>query len=191
MTPVIGWGDTDLSDKKSQYYLGAYYPPEEPRVFFKPVPLKEEYRYIYFEPRFRLPLFQTVFHDSVIATHHWSFASLKTQDQAKTVELLELLYQVPPLYHLNVPEFQRRKAQLKRHYAFFSPLHRETALLPMTGFQWLTPDGTVQRTTFGGSIELVANFGSGDFRYGGMTLGKESILVARRDSGKSQVYVPQ
>jgi hypothetical protein len=190
MTPVIGWGDPDLNNRQSQYYLGSYYPPEEPQVFFKPVPLKEEYRYIYFEPRFRLPLFQTVFHDSVIATHHWSFASLKTKDQARTVELLELLYQVPPLYHLNVQEFQRRKAQIKRHYEFFSPLHRETALLPMTGFQWLTPDGTVQRTVFGDRIEVVANFGPSDFRYGDSTLGKESILVTRRDSGKTQVYSP-
>ncbi len=191
MTPVIGWGDPDLSDKQSKYYLGAYYPPEEPQVFFKPVPLKEEYRYIYFEPRFRLPLFETVFHDSVIATHHWSFASLKAKDQARTVELLELLYQIPPLYHLNVPEFQKRKAQIKRHYEFFSALHRETALLPMTGFVWLTPDGTVQRTTFGGEMELVANFGSNDFQCGDSTLAKESILVKRRDTGKTQVYAPQ
>jgi hypothetical protein len=116
---------------------------------------------------------------------------LKTKDQAGTVELLELLYQVPPLYHLNVPEFQKRKAQLKRHYEFFSPLHRETALLPMTGFQWLTPDAMVQRTTFGDKIEMVANFGPGAFRYGDTTLGKESILVKRLDSGKTQTYVPQ
>jgi hypothetical protein len=191
MTPVIGWGDPDLNNKQSKYYLGSYYPPDEPQVFFKPVPIKEEYRYIYFEPRFRLPLFQTVFHDSVIATHHWSFASLKAKDQAGTVELLELLYQVPPLYHLNVPEFQKRQAQIKRHYEFFSPLHRETALLPMTDFQWLTPDGTVQRTTFGNSIEMVANFGTGDFRYGDTTLHKERILVTRRDGGKTQVYSPQ
>ena len=140
MTPVIGWGDPDLTDKKSKYYLGKYYPPEEPEVFFKPVPVKEEYRYIYFEPRFRLPLFEAVFHDSVVATHHWSFASLKSKDQAGTVELLELLYNVPPLYHLNVPEFQKRKQQIKRHYDFFSPLHRETATMPMTDFKWLTED---------------------------------------------------
>jgi len=190
LTPVIGWGDPDLKDKQSKYYLGAYYPPNEPQVFFKPVPVKEEYRHIYFEPRFRLPLFETVFHDSVIATHHWSFASLKARDEARTVELLELLYQVPPLYHLNMPEFQRRQAQIKRHYAFFSPLHRETALLPLTSFQWLTPDGTVQRTTFGDHIEIVANFGPNDFRYGNTTLGKGSILVSRRDGGKTQVYVP-
>jgi hypothetical protein len=191
MTPVIGWGDPDMNNKQSKYYLGAYYPPEEPQVFFKPVPLKEEYRYIYFEARFRLPLFQTVFHDSVIATHEASFASLKWKDQAKTVELLELLYQVPPLYHLNVPEFQKRKAQIKRHYEFFSPLHRETALLPMTGFQWLAPGGSVQRANFGDNIEIVANFGPGDFRYGDATLRQESILVTRRDSAKTQVYAAQ
>ncbi len=191
MTPVIGWGDPDLTNKKSPYYLGAYYPPEAPQVFFKPVPLKEEYRYIYFEPRFRLPLFQTAFHDSVIATHHWSFASLKARDEAKTVELLELLYQVPPLYHLNLQEFAKREAQIKRHYAFFSPLHRETALLPMTSFQWLTADGTVQRTTFGDTIEIVANFGSADFRYGDTALVPESLLVKRRGNSRTQVYVPQ
>jgi hypothetical protein len=191
MTPVIGWDDPDMTNKQSKYYVGAYYPAEEPQVFFKPVPIKEEYRYIYFEPRFRLPLFQTVFHDSVIATHHWLFASLKAKDQAKTVELLELLYQVPPLYHLNVQEFQKREAQIKRHYEFFSPLHRATALLPMTGFQWLTPDRAVQRTTFGDSIEMVANFGTTDFRYGDTMLRGESILVKRRDSGKTQTYAPQ
>jgi hypothetical protein len=191
MTPVIGWGDPDLTNKESKYYLGAYYPPEAPQVFFKPVPVKEEYRYIYFEPRSRLPLFQTVFHDSVIATHHWSFASLKAEDKAKTVELLELLYQVPPLYHLNVQELQKRQAQIKRHYEFFSPLHRETALLPMTGFQWLTPDRAVQRATFGDNIEMVANFSANDFRYGDTILRAESILVKRLDSGKTQAYIPQ
>jgi hypothetical protein len=190
MTPVIGWGDRELSNKQSKYYLGGYYPPEEPRVFFKPVPFKEEHRYIYFEPRSRLPLFQTAFHDSVIATHHWLFASLKARDEAPTVELLELLYQIPPLYHLNGAEFQKRRVQIKRHYDFFSPLHRETALLPLTDFQWLTPNGTVQRTVFGGRIELVANFGATDFRHGDATLGPRSILVRRRDSGGTQKYAP-
>jgi hypothetical protein len=188
MTPVIGWGDPDLSSKNSKYYLGRYYPPDEPEVFFKPVPLKEEYRYIYFEPRFRLPLFQTVFHDSVIATHHWSFGSLKSRDGAGTVELLELLYNVPPLYHLNLSEFQKRRQQIKHHYDFFSPLHREAALLPMTGFQWLTPDRSVQRTTFGDKIELIANFGDVDFTYQTMSIPAQSILAI--GDGKTVTYSP-
>jgi hypothetical protein len=188
LTPVIGWGDPDLTDKKSKYYLGTYYPPEQPSVFFKPVPIKEDYRYIYFEPRFRLPLFETVFHDSVVATHHWSFPSLKTKDQAGTVELLELLYNVPPLYHLNVLEFQKRKEQIKRHYDFFSPLHRETALLPMTDFKWLTEDHLVEETVFGDKIAMIANFGTVDFRGDDCNVPKQSIIAKWRATGKSKIY---
>ena len=45
MTPVIGWGDPDLmKDKSSKYFLGSYYPPDGPAVFFKQVPMKAEYR---------------------------------------------------------------------------------------------------------------------------------------------------
>ncbi|EEF60681.1 glycoside hydrolase [Pedosphaera parvula] len=190
MTPVIGWGDPDLTNKKSDYYLGAYYPPDEPQVFFKPVPTKEQYRYLYFDPRFRLPLFQTVFHDSVIATHHWSFPSLKTQDNAKTVELLELLYNVPPLYHLNLSEFEKRKTTIKHHYDFFSPLHRQIALLPMTDFKWLTPDQTIQETTFGNDLTITANFSDHDCTVDNQTLPKQTIAVHSRSTGKIQTYTP-
>jgi hypothetical protein len=188
MTPVIGWGDPDLTDKKSKYYLGKYYPPEQPEVFFKSVPAKEEYRYIYFEPRFRLPLFETVFHDSVVATHHWSEGSLKTKDQVGTVELLELLYNVPPLYHLNLAEFQKRKEQIKRHYDLFSPLHRVTATLPMTDFKWLTEDRAVQQTEFGGSVEMIANFGTTDYRHGDVTVPKRSVVARWRKTGETKIY---
>jgi hypothetical protein len=155
-----------------------------------PVPIKEEYRYIYFEPRFRLPLFQTVFHDSVIATHHWSCGSLKSKDLAKTVELLELLYNVPPLYHLSIEEFQTRKQQIQRHYEFFSPLHRQLAESPMTDFQWLKPDHSVQMTTFGDTIDLVANFGRSDFQFQKLTVPFGSILAKWRDGQKPLLFTP-
>ena len=190
MTPVIGWGDPDLTDPKSKYYTGGYYPPDAPKAFFMPVPIKEEYRYIYFEPRFRLPLFQTVFHDSVIATHHWSCGSLKSKDLAKTVELLELLYNVPPLYHLSIEEFQTRKQQIQRHYEFFSPLHRQLAESPMTDFQWLKPDHSVQMTTFGDTIDLVANFGRSDFQFQKLTVPFGSILAKWRDGQKPLLFTP-
>ena len=191
MTPVIGWGDPDLTNRSSKYYLGGYYPPNAPAAFFKSVPVKDEYRYRYFDPRFRLPLFQTVFHDSVVATHHWSSPSLKFADTARTVELLELLYNVPPLYHLNRQEFQRRKAQIKAHYDFFSPLHRELGLLPLTDFNWLTGDQLVQQTVFGDKVELIANFGEQDFKRNDLTVPADSIAAVWRDSGKRVVYTAQ
>jgi hypothetical protein len=190
MTPVIGWGDRELTDPKSKYYTGGYYPPDGPGNFFMPVPVKEEYRYIYFEPRFRLPLFQTVFHDSVIATHHWSWGSFKSKDLAKTVELLELLYNIPPLYHLNLEEFHKRKQQIQRHYAFFSPLHRQLAEMPMTNFKWLTPDHSVQLTTFGETMDIVANFSGNGFEFQKVTVHPQSILAKDRNGDKPLIFTP-
>jgi len=188
MTPPIGWGDPDLNSRESKYYLGSYYPPTAPAVFFKSVPVKEDYRYIYFNPRFRLPLFQAVFHDSVVATHHWGSSSLKFADTARTIGLLELLYNVPPLYHLNRQEFEQRQKQIKAHYDFFSPLHRELGLLPLTDFRWLTEDRSVQQTVFGDRVQLIANFGERAFQHGDLAVPPQSIVALWRDTGKRVIY---
>ena len=118
------------------------------------------------------------------------YGSLKFSDQMDTVELLELLYNVPPLYHLNLKEFNVHKARIKAHSAFFSPLHRELGLLPMTDFVWLTPDRMVQRTTFGNRVEMVANFGTADFNYQGDAVPERSILAKWRDTGETQTFTP-
>lgn len=189
LTPVIGWGDPDLNqNKQSPYYLGNYYPPDEPQVFFKAAEMKENFRYIYYEPRFRLPLFQTVFHDSVVATHHWSFGSLKTKTHATTVQLLELLYNVPPLYHWNLREFKKRKEMIKRHYDFFSPLHRKAWLLPVTEFKWLSPDRTVQQVVFGDELEMTANFGGDRYSPDTINLPGRSVAARWRDTGKIMFF---
>jgi hypothetical protein len=189
MTPVVGWGDPDLQkNKASPYYLGTYWPSDGPQIMLKQVPLKPAYRTRYFDPRFRVPLYQTVFNDSLVATHHWGSGSLKFTDQAATTELLELLYDVPPLYHLNLDEFEKHKERIRAHYRFFSPLHKELALLPMTDFTWLTPDRLVQRTIFGDRVELVANLTMHSFLYRGATVPARGILAWWRDSGRTITF---
>jgi len=58
--PVFGWGDPDLKDRNSEFYLGQYYPPDGPKVFVKQVPMKEKYQYFNYDPRYRLPLYEIV-----------------------------------------------------------------------------------------------------------------------------------
>jgi hypothetical protein len=190
MTPGIGWGDADLKDRNSPYYLGAYYPPDGPTVFMKQVPMKPQYRRTYADPRFRLPLYEIVFHDSVVATHQWGFGSYKFVDETCARELLELLYNVPPLYHMNRAEWERRKDAITAHYAFFSLLHREAALLPMTDFRWLDETRQTQRTVFGDKIQLVANFGDASIEYQHTAVPPRSILAKWIESGKTVLYSP-
>ena len=191
MTPVIGWGDPDMrKDRKSKYFLGGWYPPECPKILCKQVPLKEELDYIYMNPKFRIPLYQTVFRDSIITTHHWEFGSLKFTNRIVTNELLELLYCIPPLYNLNEKEFKKHAAVIKNHYKIFSPLHKKTALLPLTDFQWLTEDRMVQRTVFGEKTEIIANFKSHDFKYGATIIPAESIAIKYEGGDRYKIYTP-
>lgn len=188
MSPVIGWGDPDMKDKTSPYYTGGYWPPEAPAVHVKQVPLKEHYFYIYYDPRFRLPLYQIVFHDSVVTTHHWGYSSLKFKNAIETVALLELLYNVPPLYHLNTARFSKHKDWIKRHYAFFSPLHRQIGGKPITDFEWLSDDKQVQRTAFGDTVEIFANFGTEPFEGKDVVVPGRSVVARWIETGKIAVF---
>ena len=69
--PCHRMGRSRYERKTSPYYIGGYWPPEGPAIHIKQVPLKSKYLYLYFAPHFRLPLYQIVFHDSVITTNHW------------------------------------------------------------------------------------------------------------------------
>lgn len=158
-TPVIGWGDRQMTqDKQSPYYVGNWFPPEQPAVFFKPVPLKESFRTVHFESSMRLPLYQAVFHGSVITTHHWLFDSLKLSNVRVENELIQLLYNVPPLYHLSATTLKDRLPVIQRQDRFFRPLHQRLGTQAMTEFRWLTADKLLQQTTFADGTRLVANF---------------------------------
>ena len=188
--PLVAWGDPDMNDKNSKYYKGGYYPPDGPKVFVKQVPLKPEYEYFYYDPRFRLPLYETVFHDSVVTTHWWGNGSLKFTTAAETVELTELLYMVAPMYHLNLDEFRKQQGKLKRHYDYFSPLHREVGFSRMTDFGWLSEDRLVQRTIFDDRVELVANFSEKAHVYDGSSIPARAVVARWKNSGKRKTYTP-
>ncbi|MEQ7918924.1 glycoside hydrolase [Xanthomonas sp. WHRI 1810A] len=187
-TPVIGWGDSQMNqDKQSPWYVGNWYPPEQPDVFFKTVPVKEPYRTVHFEPTTRLPLYQTVFHGSVITTHHWLFDSLKLSNVRFQNELTQLLYNVPPLYHLSRETMKQRLPVILRQDAFFRPLHERLATQAMTGFDWLTADRQLQQTTFADGTRLVANFDVAARGAGGRSFPAHSITAIRPD-GSEGVY---
>lgn len=187
-TPVIGWGDPQLmQEQKSPWYLGRWYPPEQPEVFFKAVPVKEPYRSIHFDPTTRLPLYQSVFHGSVITTHHWLFDSLKLTNVRIPNELTQLLYNVPPLYHLSQDTMAARLKVMQRQDTFFRLLHERLATQTMTGFDWLTDDRLIQQTTFADGTRLVANFDGSSRQVEGLTFAAHSVTAINPD-GEKVVY---
>ncbi|MFK3974409.1 glycoside hydrolase [Pseudomonas sp. NPDC087358] len=190
-TPVIGWGDPQLNqNSKSSSYMGSWYPPEQPGVFFNAVPIKEPYHTVHFDPTTRLPLYQSVFHGSIITTHHWLFDSLKLSNVRTQNELTQLLYNVPPLYHLSRATLHDRLQAMQRQDAFFKPLHERLGNQAMTRFDWLTEDRQVQRTTFADGTRLVANFDGQMREVDGQWFTANSITAIEPD-GAMVVYQSQ
>lgn len=161
-TPYIGHLDPSFRDRQSPHFLGRHWPPDTPEQSFKPVPVPPSLKMPYFDPTVRIPLYQAALGDEVIATHHWSFDSFKFHDIEQTRELMEILYMVPPMYHLNRETWPKRRARILSHLAFWGPLHRELATTPLSGFACLSDDRLVQRTTFQtekGDVTITVNFG--------------------------------
>lgn len=157
-TQPFAWMVPEMKDKDSPYYRGNYWPPETPSLYFSPVKLKPEVVRFVADPRFRLPLYEIALHDNVVTTHHWEYGSLKFSDQRETSALLQLLYAVPPLYHLNAAVLDRDLPVIAAYDRVFRPLHERVFAQPMTDFAVLSPDRLLQRSTFGDGTAVTVNF---------------------------------
>ncbi|MEU4928062.1 glycoside hydrolase [Streptomyces yokosukanensis] len=145
--------------EKDRPTWGGYTPAGAPAIFFKPVRLPSDVAKTMYDPRYRVPLYQTVLHDSVISTERWELSWSKLPDQSRTRALLAMLYNVPLNLVLDQDELDRHGKQIAQLQKYFEPLHKAAATQPMTDFRRLTEDRLVQRTTFGdGVLTVTANF---------------------------------
>jgi len=143
--------------------LGAWWPPERPKIFFLPVKPGGDFSPAKYDPAYRLPLYEAAFHAAVVATDRWDVPMAKFPALARVRQLLELLYGVPSIWAMDRRQLRESGAELSKLTQFFDTLHRRIGAAPMTDFEWITPDRLVQRTTFGNEAVLTANFGSAAF----------------------------
>jgi hypothetical protein len=66
---------------------------------------------------------------------------------------------------------------IKNTYEVLSPLHRVTALLPMTDHRFVTPDRKVESTRFGTDVEITVNYGPADFSTARAVLPQYGFLI--------------
>ncbi len=66
---------------------------------------------------------------------------------------------------------------IKNTYEVLSPLHRLTALLPMTDHRFLKPDRRAESTRFGKDIEITVNYGTADLVLKNAVLPQYGFLI--------------
>ncbi|MEU1629263.1 glycoside hydrolase [Streptomyces sp. NPDC020096] len=147
--------------EKDKQVWGGYAPAKAPGTFFKPVTLSSDLATAMYDPRYRIPLYETALHDSVVNVERWELSFDKLPQQKNTRALLAMLYNVPLNYVLDGPSLQQHGAEPAALQKYFAPLHEAAGTQPMTSFRYLTGDHQVQRTVFGdGTLTVTANFGS-------------------------------
>lgn len=187
----FSWMDEDMKqNKESEYYIGKYYHPGGgvAEHFSKRIPIKEQYDTIFTDPGFDVPLYKLVYNNSVITSYHWDWSTFKIKGLTKERMLREVLYNVPPLYHLDAEEWKKYKEDIISHTTVWSAFGRRAVTAEMTGFSYLTDDKTVQKTVYDNTLMAVANFGSTPFLYEEQEIPALSVLIA--DGRESFIYTP-
>ncbi|WP_306356591.1 MULTISPECIES: glycoside hydrolase [unclassified Nocardia] len=169
--PVLDFdhgAQTPVSDRlwafqRDRTVWGGYAPANAPRTYFQPVVLPDQLARAMFDPVYRVPLYETVLHDSIVNTDRWELSYDKLPQQQTMRALTAILNNTPLNFVLDGDTLAERGPDIARLQRFFAPLHEAAGTLPMTDFRWLTDDHLVQRTVFGdGTLTVTANFGTAE-----------------------------
>lgn len=179
-TPEFSWMDTDMKkNKESEYYVGRYYSSYGgvPEVFSKQVPVKEQYKKIFMDMTYTIPLYKLVYNDSTITTHHWLWGTLKVEDEVARRMLYEVAYNIPPLYHLDEYEWTEHQEEIISHTKIWSEFSQTAIQQEMTDFKILSEDRLVQMTQYGENLKVLVNFSDESRAVEDMTLEPQSLII--------------
>ncbi|VDG98421.1 Protein of uncharacterised function (DUF3111) [Lysinibacillus sphaericus] len=190
--PSFSWMDEDMkTNKESEYYVGRYYSSKGgvPELFSKQIPVKDKYKKLFMDSNYTIPLYKLVYNDSVITTYWWGWGTLKVEDEITNRMLYEVLYNVPPLYHIDKHEWEKHKETIVRHSNVWSNFSEKAITKEMTDFKILSEDRLVQMTEYGESLSVIANFSEDEFNYQGETIPGKSLLII--DGNSKIIYTPK
>ncbi|MBU3108289.1 glycoside hydrolase [Clostridium gasigenes] len=190
-TPAFSWIDPDMNkNKESKYYVGRYYSANGgvPEVFAKQIPVKDKYKRIFMDSTYTIPLYKLVYNDSVITAYHWLWGTFKVEDEVKNRMMYEVLYNVPPLYHVDKNEWEKHKEEMISHTKVWSDFSKKAITKEMTDFEILSEDRLVQMTKYGDDLKVIANFSDKSVNIEGNEIKGKSLIIF--DGNNKTIYTP-
>jgi len=112
---------------------------------------------------YRLPLWELVYHDCVVAQWYWGDYSNKLPALWDKRDLFNALYGTPPMFMFDRKLWASQKDRFVQSYQNTCPIVRAVGYSEMTDHRFLTPDRAVQQTTFANGVTVTVNFGDAPF----------------------------
>lgn len=113
--------------------------------------------------RYRLPLWELVYHDCLCAHWYWGDYNNKIPSVWDKRDLFNVLYGTMGMFLLNSRQWAADRDRFVNSYRMTSPVARATGYSEMTSHVYLTADRTVQRTKFSDGTIVTVNFGDNPF----------------------------
>ena len=114
--------------------------------------------------KYRLPLWELVYHDCVVAQWYWGDYNNKLPTIWDKRDLFNILYGTPPMFMFNRQVWSQNKARFARSYKKICSVARAVGYSEMTDHRFLTPDRDVQQTRFANGVTVTVNFGDKAYR---------------------------
>ncbi len=109
--------------------------------------------------KYRLPLWELIYHDCVVAQWYWGDYNNKLPKLWDKRDLFNILYGTPPMFMFNRQVWDQYKERFVQSYKDICPVARAVGYAEMTDHGFLTPDRDVQQTKFANGTVITVNFG--------------------------------
>ncbi|MDR2117489.1 MAG: glycoside hydrolase [Planctomycetaceae bacterium] len=115
-------------------------------------------------PVLRLPLWELVYHDCVVAQWYWGDYNNKLPKVWRKRDLLNALYGTPPMYMFTQSNWNENKLRFAESYKTAAGTARATAYAEMTDHRILSSDRLVQQSVFSNGVTVTVNFSEQPFQ---------------------------
>ena len=113
---------------------------------------------------YRLPLWELVYHDCVVAQWYWGDYNNKLPALWDRRDLFNALYGTPPMFMFDARTWAANEKRFVQSYQASADVTRACGYSEMLEHRWLTADHTVQQTRFANGVTVTANFGAAAWR---------------------------
>jgi hypothetical protein len=130
--------------------------------------------------KYRLPLWELVYHDCVVAQWYWGDYNNKLPALWQKRDLFNILYGTAPMFMFDHSLWEQNKEHFAQSYKNICEVTRAVGYAEMTDHRFLTSDKDVQQTEFANGVIVTVNFGEKPYR---LPDGKEIEPMSYRVSG--------
>jgi len=129
-------------------------------VDVSPIKTTPKYEALNLSGKYRIPLFQLVYHDAVFCTFRWEFTPDRYENAElwKKQDLITMMYGYMPIFVENFESLRQRGQMIKQSVAAVLSWREKIGMDELVDHKSLTDDRMVQVSKFSSGYAIIVNF---------------------------------